>query len=385
MMFTLSSLSNSALPITFMLIWCSQISAETRNPGRNERPPCQAKGAEVLYGFATSRLNLAEVASIDICTGGFSSASSGSVPFFANSPAVATAAGFLYISNSFIDGGQGSGSQILVYAVDQKNGSIAQIPGSPFFFPSPASIQGLATTPDGKFLYGADDSGNIFAFTLDSSTGAPSSIPGSPFSSGTNSQLVVDPSGKFLYTTDDDAIGSVLGYKISSDGALTPLPGSPFVIATPTSAGLNTQPYGIVDTGHFIYVALSGTNQVAAFSVSSETGALTGVPGSPVAAGNGASYLSVLNDFLYVVNPGDGTVSAYTIKSSNGVLTPIAGSPFGSGGETLAIDPSGQYLYLGTFKGVQGYNIDPATGALTLGLGKIGEQGVLDLTIVGRP
>jgi DNA-binding beta-propeller fold protein YncE len=91
------------------------------------------------------------------------------------------------------------------------------------------------------------------------------------------------------------------------------------------------------------------------------------------------------NNFLYVVNAADGTVSAYSINPGNGALTPVPGSPFGSGGGTLAIDPSGKYLYLGTFKGVQSYNINLATGALSLGSGTLGEQGVLWLTIVGRP
>jgi len=86
---------------------------------------------------------------------------------------------------------------------------------------------------------------------------------------------------------------------------------------------------------------------------------------------------------LYVVNVADGTISAYTIDPGSGALSPVSGSPFGSGGGTLAIDPSGKYLYLGTFKGVQSYNINSTTGALSLGSGTLGEQGVLWLTIVG--
>ncbi len=381
-MCTLRSISTYILPLTLILALCGRGSAATDASG----DACHENAGEVLYGFAISRLNISETATIDLCTGGFSSASSGPVPFFANSFAVATQGGFLYISNSFIDGGSNNGSQIFVYSIDPLNGTITQIAGSPFFlFPPPISIQGLAPTPDGQFLYGADASGNIFAFSLDKATGVPTSLPGSPFVSGPNSQLVVDPSGKFLYATDDDAIGSILAFVIDSTGALSPVPGSPFVIASPTAVALNTEPYGIVDTGSFVYVALSGTNQVAAFSVDSETGILTHVPGSPFPAGNAASFFAMANNFLYVVNAGDGTVSAYSINPSTGALTPVPGSPFGSGGGTLAIDPSGKYLYLGTFKGVQSYNINLATGALSLGSGTLGEQGVLWLTIVGRP
>jgi hypothetical protein len=66
-------------------------------------------------------------------------------------------------------------------------------------------------------------------------------------------------------------------------------------------------------------------------------------------------------------------------------LTPLPGSPFGSGGGTLAIDSTGKYLYLGTFRGIQGYNIDSATGALTLGSARLGEEGVVWLTVVRLP
>jgi 6-phosphogluconolactonase (cycloisomerase 2 family) len=378
-------ISRYLLPLTLLLGLCGHgVATVVGNQGASGGA-CHQKGGEVLYGFAISRLNFSEMATIDLCTGGFNSASSGPVPFFANSFAVATQAGFLYISNSFINGGP-DGSQIFVYSINPANGIITQIAGSPFFlFPPPVSIQGLAPTPDGQFLYGADDSGNIFAFSLDKATGVPTSLPGSPFPSGPNSQLVVDPSGKFLYATADDAIGSVLAFEIDSGGALSPVPGSPFLIASPTAVALNTEPYGIVDTGSFVYVALSGTNQVAAFSVDGETGTLTHVPDSPFSAGNAASLFAMTNNFLYVVNAGDGTVSAYSINSGTGVLTPVPGSPFGSGGGTLAIDPSGKYLYLGTFKGVQSYNINLATGALSLGDGTLGEQGVLWLTIVGQP
>jgi 6-phosphogluconolactonase len=339
------------------------------------RDACRAKGREVLYGFASSRLNISETAMIDLCTGGFKSASSGPVPFFASSYAVATKAGFLYISNA---------SQIFVYSIDQANGKIMQIAGSPFFsFAPPVSIQGLATSPDGRFLYGADASGNIFAFRLNKASGVPTELRGSPFASGPNSQLVVDPSGKFLYATDDDVVGSVLAFAIDSEGALSAVAGSPFVIASPNGANLNTEPYGILDTGSFVYVALSGTNRVAAFSVDSESGALTRVPGSPFLAGNAPFFFAISHNFLYVVNDADGTVSGYSIDSSSGGLTPVPGSPFGSGGGTLAIDPSEKYLYLGTFKGVQGYNINPTTGALSVGSGSLGEQGDLWLTIVG--
>src|SRR6202035_3107517 len=196
------------------------------------------------------------------------------------------------------------GSQIVGYSISAIDGTLTPISGSPFFtnLLTSASIQGLATTPNGQFLYGADANGFIYAFSINSTTGAPASISGSPFASGPNYQLVVDPSGKFLYASDDnDPTDGILAFTIDASGVLSPLPDSPFAIPGPT--GGTSEPYGIVDTGSFVYAAL--LNQVAAFSVDSATGALTSVPGSPFPAGNGASVFASVNNFLYVVKASD--------------------------------------------------------------------------------
>ncbi len=340
-------------------------------------------GAEVLYGFPlTLRLNIGVTATIDPTTGVFSTVFSGSVPLFANSTAVASNARFLYVSNSFINGLPNNGSQIIGYSINS-DGTLTPLSEPSPQFPFPVSIQGLATTPDGHFLYGADNSGGIFAFRVDNETGVLALIPGSPFTSGTNPQLVVDPTGKFLYASDDDPPGGILAFTIGSTGALTPVPGSPFTIPTITIIP-NSEPFGIVATGSFVYAALSTTNRIAAFSVNSRTGALTPIRG-PFSTGVVPTVLAWAKNFLYVVNAFDGSISGYRIHPSTGVLTPIPGSPFGSDSGALAIDPSGKYLYSGRGNGIQGYNIDPHNGALTLGSERFGENGVLGLTIVQLP
>jgi 6-phosphogluconolactonase len=385
---SLGSLAKIALPLSLALalVGCGSSKNMVCNTGGGGTCPGAPPGPEVLYGFAsTDVLNLSVTTTIDANTGGFGTFSSGPTPFFANGAAVASNAQFLYISNSFIDGVPNNGSQIYGYLMSPTDGTLTQITGSPFFlFPPPSSIQGLAITPNGQFLYGADFTGFIYGFSVDSGTGVLTLIPGSPFVSGPNSQLAVDPTGKFLYASNDnDPVDSILAFTINpSTGGLTAVPNSPFAIPGPT--GGTSEPYGIVDTGSFVYTAL--LNQVAAFSVDSATGALTSVPGSPFPAGNGASVFASVNGFLYVVNADDGTVSGYSVDSSSGALAPLPDSPFGSGGGTLTTDPSGKYLYLGTFKGIQGYNIDSTTGALTSGAATFGEgAGVLWLTTVQLP
>jgi hypothetical protein len=385
---SLRNLSKIVLPfsLALALVGCGSSATVVCNGSSVGSCPGSGLGPEVLYGYAsTDLLNLSVITTIDPSTGGFGAFTTGPTPFFANGAAVASNAQFLYISNSFIDGLPNNGSQIYGYLISPTDGTLTQIAGSPFFlFAPPSSIQGLAITPNGQFLYGADFTGFIYAFAVDSATGALTLVPGSPFVSGPNPQLAVDPAGKFLYASNEnDPDDSILAFMINpSSGALTPVPNSPFAITGP--GGGTSEPYGIVDTGSFVYAAL--LNQVAAFSVDSTTGALTSVPGSPFPAGNGPLLFAQTKNFLYVVNALDGTISGYSIDSSSGALTPLPGSPFGSDGGSLATDPSGKYLYLGTFNGIQGYNIDSATGALTLGAANFGEgAGVLWLTTVQLP
>lgn len=339
---------------------------------------------EMLYGFPlTLRLNIGLTALIDPTSGGFHTVSTELVPFFANSPAVAMGSRFLYVSNSYIDGMPYNGSQIIGYSINESHGTLTAISAPPTF-PAPSSIQGLVITPGDRFLYGADISGYIYGFRVDHRTGILTSIPGSPFASGANPQLAIDLTGKFLYASDDGSPSGILAFAIGSDGALTAVPGSPFRILGSTAAP-DSEPDGIVATGGFVYVALSATNQVAAFSVDSGDGALTAVPGSPFQTGIAPTFLAPTRDFLYVVNSFDGSISAYRRDRVSGALTPTPGSPFGSDAGAIAVDPAGKYLYSGTGRGIQSYDIDSRTGSLTLGSESFGEDGVLGLTIVRIP
>ena len=94
-------------------------------------------------------------------------------------------------------------------------------------------------------------------------------------------------------------------------------------------------------TGKFAYVANFGDNTVSAYSIGAD-GALTPVPGSPFGAGNYPNSVAVdpTGKFAYVANYDDNTVSAYSI-GANGALTLVSGSPFaaGSGPDSVAITP----------------------------------------------
>ncbi len=229
----------------------------------------------------------------------------------------------------------------------------------------------LAIDPTGAFLYvGNSGSGNISSFSINSKTGVLSPVPGSPFSMGFSPlNLAVSPSGAFIYVTGVGSPGAIQAFSVNQ-GQLnpTPVPGSPFV----TGNG----PYGltIASGGGFLYTANKLDNSISEFTINSD-GSLTQFSNSPI----GVQYtgpLALLVDktgkYMYVANQGSSNVAAFSIGgqgASAGALNLLSNSPFGTGAQpsTLAMDPSGKYLFVGnqTTPKVQSFQLDTGSGTLT--------------------
>ncbi|HXA86188.1 MAG TPA: MBG domain-containing protein, partial [Candidatus Dormibacteraeota bacterium] len=133
---------------------------------------------------------------------------------------------------------------------------------------------------------------------------------------------------------------------------------------------------------NYVYVNNQATsNTISAYSVS-PSGALTTVPGSPfLTGGQGANVncygldrivISAPNNLLLVTNTLDLTISAMQINPASGGLTAVAGSPFASGlsldacqGISLAATPDGKFLMASSNGQIQTFSI-AASGALSL-------------------
>jgi 6-phosphogluconolactonase (cycloisomerase 2 family) len=238
---------------------------------------------------------------------------------------------------------------IVVFAVGS-NGSLTQVPGSPFAlqqigsqFPSPSA---LAVTP------------TVFptAFAI--------------------CAVNVPPTTENLYVTDSLNY-EVLNYKVSSTGALT------YVSENPTG----TVPSGVtVDPcNRFVYVA-NGVpdNNVSAFTICNAISlptcpnaddSLLPVTGSPFTAGSGGTgplgpiMMDAYANFLYVLNTGQGTILGYRVSTSTGTLTALTPTPVVTNGfpSAMAIRSDDSWMFVtNTNQGsVSEYAITPATGALT--------------------
>ena len=317
-------------------------------------PPCTVEQPkEFLY--AASENGEVLFLPVDTSTGAVGDATSVAGP--------AVSLGITAVASQFVYASDFQSSQIYGYSINATSGALSPMPGSPFALGPLTVPNGLAAGPGSNLLYATAGAG-IDAFSL-SSTGVPSLIIGSPFSSGGNLELAVDPSGKFLFAPVLEPPNGVFAFTIdSATGILTAVPGSPFLFSGQTV--FDSHPFGIVvdSTGQFVYVALEGSNQVAAFSINTATGALAPVPGSPFPAGNTPFLLATTGRFLYLSNAGDGTVSGYSIDSMSGVLSPLTGSPYNIPSPALVADPAGKFLFGTGGAGIYAFTIN-ADGSLT--------------------
>ena len=266
------------------------------------------------------------------------------------------------MSNQFLYVSDFQNQSVDEWSINLVTGALTPVPGSPLGLGEFGFGAGLATNSTANVVYVADIA-RIDAFKADS-TGALSALSGSPFPSGSGIFLAVDPQNRFLFVSDLDPPGGVDAFTIDSTGALTAVVGSPFP-AIPNFVG-SPQPNTIVvdSTGSFVYLALGGTGQIAAFSIVTPGGALNPVPGSPFTAGNMPLTMVVANNFLYAANAMDGTLSGYSIAPATGILTPLAGSPFAIRGLALATDPGGNFLYVSGPAGISAFTVG-TDGALT--------------------
>jgi 6-phosphogluconolactonase len=218
---------------------------------------------------------------------------------------------------------------------------------------------------------------NVSVYSIDASSGALSEVAGSPFPANSNpAEILITPSGKFVYVTNP-GIGMVTAFSFSN-GVLTQLPTSP----VPSGAGA----IGLAVDGseRFLYVAnpsasnpppfSSTTGNISGFNIDPSTGALGTMPGSPFTATNGKGPSAVTVDpsgrFVYATTAGSSfSIWCFTISPMNGQLVAATNSPFSltAGGLFALIDPSGNYLYIGSqdANGTAGYTYDPSTGAPT--------------------
>lgn len=317
-----------------------------------------------------------------------------------------------------------SASGIHAFSVNIDTGALTEVPGSPF---SDGLVPwSIALEPSGKFVYVAADysSDSISIFAINAATGALTPRAGSPFTTyHWHKSVNVDPSGRFLYTAGrapdlppPDGYfysGALAAYTIDpATGMLTEVADSPYWCTWPV---ITTK---VHPSGKFIYASYLEDPTLLCYAIDTATGALnynggikghgwssvirihpsggfayflyderiwvysidmaTGIPsglslvyrfGGPCI---GSFTIHPSGMFAYVVGhtflpDGSNTplsIIAVSIDTDTGQLTVAAELPLAQGC-SIAIDPSGKYLYVIGGNTISCLAIDAATGALT--------------------
>jgi 6-phosphogluconolactonase (cycloisomerase 2 family) len=338
---------------------------------------CESVG-RFLYASTIDNLGTAKVWAYSIdATSGMLAAVVGSPYYsagaFPGAMNLGSSGRYLYAAYGDSSGGGAPGNIVVAFAINTVTGALTPVPGSPFATGS-ANPFSLAVDPSDRFVYVVDQyDSTVVAFAIDASTGALTPIPGSSTGPAPVSRrlVTVEPSGKFLYVSSGNE-STISAYAIDgATGALKTIQGSPFT-TTQGPVGIAVHP-----GGSFLYTANLDLKSVSAFSIDTSTGALTSVPGSPFVT-SGENPWSIVfgaqGTFAYApaavnisANPA-GVVAAFAVSSKTGALVPITGSPFPASAdpESITIDPSGKFAYVANFSGntISGYAIDATTGSL---------------------
>ena len=235
-------------------------------------------------------------------------------------------------------------SRVSVFSVGP-GGVLAPVSGSPFA--TGAFAYSVAFSASGGLLATANTDDNTVSVFSVASDGALTQVSGSPFGTGSAPiSVAFSPSGRLLATANAGD-NTVSVFSVASDGALTQVSGSP------TAAGTGPSSVAFSPGGALLAVTNFGLggdppsleNTVSVFSFASD-GALTPVSGSPFTTGNGPGSVafSPSGRLLATANTGaigapgftGNTVSVFSV-ASGGALTQVSGSPFTTGNVPIAV------------------------------------------------
>jgi len=246
------------------------------------------------------------------------------------------------------------GPNLFSFIVDRKTGALSKA-GSQAL---PVSYPNRMAAVERNLYVIAANTAQLFAFGINPTTAALTQLSPNVALPGVPQDLAIAPSGFWLGLTVDGASGGEVAWFLRSpNGGTTELqPGSPTSTGTPSASAINVTP-----DGKFVVVATAGTTSV--FSLDPGTGALSAVPGSPFAIGEGVA-IDPSGKFVFVV--ANNALSTYGIDSM-GSLTPAgAPVPLVDEAESISVDSAGKFVFIGLLRRkIAGFALDSTTGTLT--------------------
>jgi len=262
-----------------------------------------------------------------------------SFPVSPTAMAVTPSDSYLYVA--------GNGG-IYGYSINTSTGALTAVSSGGVLAITTLAPVSLDVSPDGNWLFALNGDGQTFnEYQITASTGALSLLASTPYTALNKATVVpqmirVAPNGAYVFVALGTG-GDLVFTLTTSTGALSTTYQQLATGSTSTSDNALA-----IDSGTtYAYIARSGTGGgLMVYSIGTN-GALTPVTGSPFATGNGP--FSVLLDstgkYVYVANRTDANISGFSI-GTGAVLTALSGSPYASGSlvTSLARDKSGSYV-----------------------------------------
>lgn len=203
----------------------------------------------------------------------------------------------------------------------------------------------LALSPDGRFLFVAEQAGNSVAvFRTDNPNGLLTQIAPGTATPPQPTSIAVDPSGtRIAIASRGDAssgVGSMLTLYSFDPATGELLPFGPGILLN------GTQPAGCAFSVRqdVVYVCLPQAAHLLAVSIDPATGDMVSLGSTFSGAGCGALVLDPLGRHIWAVNETAGTLAAFAIQPNGGV-SGLAKIQIGSAPAGLAIDPLGRFLF----------------------------------------
>jgi 6-phosphogluconolactonase (cycloisomerase 2 family) len=241
-----------------------------------------------------------------------------------------------------------------------------------------------------RFAYvGNEMDSSISAYAVNYSTGSTPAPNGALTPVGKFSvpngvqQVVVHPSGKYIYAIGTDANSTITQFTVN------PTTGTLTNTTNLTHAASTTQAsYAVLDpSGIFLYVGNNLDNSIVVFSITQSNGQLSSAPIQTKTVNVSAPtqlFYSVAGPYLYSLNVGNHTVSGYTISTSGSTAGQITEITTAGGVFDLATnDSSFASAHYGAIAATGMYIYVPDGSSNVEGIG-VGTGGVLS-KLTGSP
>jgi 6-phosphogluconolactonase (cycloisomerase 2 family) len=208
----------------------------------------------------------------------------------------------------------------------------------------------ITNDPTGQFLYTANvgatsgiGGGSINAFSIGLPGGALTAAGSAVTTVPQTDSVAVDPSGRFLYATNTSA-NALYEFVIGAGtGALTANTTSQFLPIGPSASSPGGTSVVVEPSGQYVYATNQVDNQIFAFHIDPVGGFLadvhTSMPNSEVADTDStpvALAVDASGQYLYCVNSGGNDINIYKINLADGTLTPVGTAAVPTGGTAPA-------------------------------------------------